>query len=205
MASQTHIQVTQSDIDGALKKDSSRCVVATAIARAFPNASHIAVDVQSIRFTVEGERRVYLTPYAVAGYVVAFDAGDEIHPFSFRLREDQRVKARQTKRTPAGAKVHKARTDAQNVKRKAERAKARAERKAAEKAAPAEVKAERAKAKALADAVPTAEAERDQVVAAFAGQKQTVETPGRRIPQVTPRKARAYGHRTLRINQEQSS
>ena len=58
----TEVAVTQEDIDHALRKDSSRCVVATAIARVFPKASRIVVDVHSIKFTDGPRRYTYLTP-----------------------------------------------------------------------------------------------------------------------------------------------
>src|SRR5262245_25461907 len=79
------IQVTETDIDKARVGDSFKCVVAQAIARQIPNAHHIEVDVQTIRWSDENGRHVFLTPYSAAGYVVAFDAGDDLHPFSFHL------------------------------------------------------------------------------------------------------------------------
>ena len=83
----TRVDVSQADIRRAVRQDSSTCVVATAIARTFPDAVRIMVDTQLIRFThaLTGRRVAYLTPVKVQAYVVAFDAGDEIPPFSFWL------------------------------------------------------------------------------------------------------------------------
>jgi hypothetical protein len=94
------IQVTQHEIDKAQPKQSGLCMAAMAIARTIPDAHHVDVDLRTIRFTLNGERHVYLTPYAVSGYVIGYDAGDEIHPFSFQLREDARVPARRRTPTP---------------------------------------------------------------------------------------------------------
>jgi hypothetical protein len=79
------IQVSQEDIDRGIREDSARCVVARAIARTIPDATRIEVDTQAIRFTSGGKRLIYLTPWTAQNYVVAFDAGDEIKPFEFRI------------------------------------------------------------------------------------------------------------------------
>jgi hypothetical protein len=89
------VKVTEEDIDRAIRSDSYNCVVAQAVARAIPNAHHIEVDTQLIRFTHgTGERYGYLTPYSVQGYVVAFDAGDPIRPFEFQLRNGMVIRRR---------------------------------------------------------------------------------------------------------------
>jgi hypothetical protein len=80
------VEITETDIEKAKQNDSYKCVVAQAIARTFPDAHHIEVDTQTIRFT--------------EGYVVAFDAGEAIEPFTFQLR--QPVPVRQKRRTKAG-------------------------------------------------------------------------------------------------------
>lgn len=83
-----NVEVTEQDIARAIVSDSYKCVVAQAIARTIPDSTKIEVDVQTIRFTRQGtqKRYVYLTPFQVQGYVVAFDAGDCIEPFKFQLR-----------------------------------------------------------------------------------------------------------------------
>jgi hypothetical protein len=77
------------------------------------------VDTQLIRYTsaVTGQRIAYLTPPKAQAYVVAFDAGDPIAPFSFWV--DKPVHLRQTVRTERGKTAHRKRAD--------ERAKARRE------------------------------------------------------------------------------
>lgn len=82
-----YIDVTQEIIDDAIANCSNRCMVADAIKRAFPNAVRIRVDMQTIRWTdpVKQERYIYLTPAGAQQYIIAFDAGDEVKPFRFRL------------------------------------------------------------------------------------------------------------------------
>lgn len=107
------IEVTQADIDRARRQDSYRCVVVQAIARTVPNAHGITVDTQTIRFTVDGERRQYLTPAGAAMYVVAFDAGDKLEPFRFRITNPRRVAL--TVRTPRGHEIHAANQRSRNA------------------------------------------------------------------------------------------
>lgn len=190
------IDVTQADIDRARVKDSSRCVVATAIGRSIPAASRISVDVQTIRFTIAGERFVYLTPPAVTGYVIAFDAGDKIHPFRFRLRRDQELRVRAKTKTAAGKADDKTR----RATRKARQTLDEAEQKARREATNASRRAVRQARNALAEA----EAERAAVMAAYTEQPR-YETDDMTLPPPTKRmhkaRQRHYGHREMRINQ----
>jgi len=112
------VDVTQEDIDRAVKNASTKCVVAQAIARTIPDATRIEVDIQAIRFTraESGNRYLYLTPPAVGGYVVAFDAGDEIDAFRFTLTNPQRIARRI--RTEAGQAADNARAAAKRKPRK---------------------------------------------------------------------------------------
>lgn len=86
------ISVSEEDIARAHQNDSYRCVVAQAIARSIPDATNIDVDTQTLRFTRRGERLWYLTPYAVQGYIIAFDAGDAIAPFDFMIQNPRRAR-----------------------------------------------------------------------------------------------------------------
>jgi len=190
-----HVEVTTKDIEHAKLKDSSRCVVATAIARSIPGANRIEVDVQTVRFTLEGQRHVYVTPYPVAGYVVAFDAGEELHPFSFRLNESTRLPMKVQKRTDAGLAVRRA-----QEKKKARQAKLiELETTARDPDAMTPSVAERKVAK---ERVANADQELAAVTAAYAGQAKVTETEGvRRTPaRVFKTGTRAYGQRQLRIN-----
>lgn len=206
---QLEISVTQADIDRAITKNSSRCVVASAIARSIPDASRIQVDVQTVRFSVGGERYVYLTPYGVAGYIVAFDAGDKIHPFRFRLRQDQEVKVRQRNRTEAGKQRLRTRKNEKTAQQRLELAAEQLNEKLTDPDAPspspAELKQFRAKVKAAQGDVRKAREEREAVMAAYEGEKDF--EPGdtslpRPTPKVFKRSERVYGMRLLRINQQ---
>jgi hypothetical protein len=190
-----HIEVSPKDIEQAKVKDSSRCVVATAIARSIDGACRIEVDVQTVRFTVDGQRHVYVTPYAVAGYVAAFDAGEEIHPFAFRLNESTRLPMKHQKRTPAGNAIRRAQQKRTDRQAKLVELEAQTTDPTLPSPSPAVRKVARERLAAAEDDVAT-------VTAAYADQAKTVETEGvRRPPQrVFKTGRREYGQRLLRVN-----
>jgi len=175
---QFRVTVTEQDIEKAHRNDSYKCVVAQAIARTVKDAHRIEVDTQAIRFSRKGERLVYMTPYAVQGYVVAFDAGDPIEPFSFQLRSPRRTKTRES--THAGKIVQKT---AATARRRIKRSKP--------EATPAEVRA------AVTAAYSVARAEQGDPKMASGGQRTMP-------PRVFKEKSRTYGHRRLRINRPES-
>lgn len=198
----TSADIKKSRINGG-EGDSFICMVSTAIARQLPNASKIEVDLQTVRWSDEDGRHVFLTPYEVAGYVVAFDAGEEIHPFRFTLRNP--VPALQKKaKTPAAKRVKAATSkvwNEQERQRKAEEVLA-SPTTAAEQKAKAEVIVAEAPArieKARADLVETREE------AKASGERHSVErvSEATRLapPKVYKTKRRTYGQRVLRVNQ----
>ena len=184
-ATRFNIDVSEADIAKAKRNDSYMCVVTQAIARAIPDATRIETDTQTIRFSRNGQRLMFLTPNAVTGYIIGFDAGDPIEPFAFQLRNP--IQAAHKRMTEKGHEMNRARKAArQKVVKKARAAgipldapEVEAEAREAAKAAYAAAAADRAEA------------------------QQSITTPGRRmVPRVFKRKARAYGHRLLRINQK---
>jgi hypothetical protein len=180
------ISVTDQDIIRATRENSMRCVVARAIARTIPHAHSITVDIQTIRWTDENGRQIFLTPDSAASYVIAFDAGETIHPFSINLDDRNRVAARVTQRTDAGRAIANA---ARRVRRQQDKLEA------AE--SPHQI-TEATQALADAKAVHAA------VMGEHSGQVQvrTVKA-GRKAPRTTYKtNRRAYGNRVLRINQE---
>jgi len=195
---ETFVEVTQEMIDKALRKNSSRCVVATAIAGRFPQASRITVDVHSIKFTNGARRYTYLTPPKVMDYIVAFDAGDTLHPFRFRLREDQRLIQQRRRHTPDGQKVNRARQRAADRAAKLEKV----------EADPAATPAER---EVAADryAAALAEASEARAAAGPLDQKEDVtdvppmevRPPVKGRSTVFYRNRREYGRRHMRVNQ----
>ena len=177
-------KVTPDDIARAVRNDSMRCVVARSIARTRPDAHRITVDGITIRFTEDGERLVWSTPYQVAGYVIDFDAGDPIEPFNFMLTERNRlVNMGHRKTTPAGAELARA------------RARARAAKAKAAKATPATARAAKAKATRAAK-------ELKETTAKHAGARQTVKAGSGTRPAPKRANAREYGQRTLRVNRD---
>jgi len=185
-----NIEVTEKDIAKAKRNDSYVCVVSQAIARAIPGATRIETDNQTIRFTEGDERKVFLTPYAVQGYVIGFDAGDVIQPFSFQLRNP--IKTRRRKATMKGLAAA----------RDARSARMRVRTKAAAMGVPLDTPTVKAKERAAAKAAYA------EAVAAHPGPSVTREggPEHRRVPpRVFKKKMRTYGHRMLRINQEHAA
>jgi hypothetical protein len=96
------IDIEQQDIDEAFERSSSHCAVAMAIARTLPDARRIAVDLQTIRWTMKkkGLRFVCLTPHCAQDAIVAFDQGEreKLQPFTMRMRPAQISKAGKKRR-----------------------------------------------------------------------------------------------------------
>lgn len=206
------IDVTQADINKADPKNSGGCAVATAIARSIPDATRIEVDLQTIRFSLGGERLVWVTPYSVTGYVVAFDAGEDVHPFRFQLREDAQVAVRQRKPTPAGQHTERTRKKAHHRTKAVEKATRKLDELVGRFGEPdgpskAEVQRARAELRDKAEKARTAAEERDAVMAAYDNQPK-VEPPDPSKPiapaRIAKSRARTYGMRQLRINRETS-
>jgi len=121
------VDVTSKDIGGGKRSDAMHCAVQRAIERTLPDATRVEVDTQTVRFTdAAGQRWAYLTPYEVAGYIIRFDAGEEIEPFSFRLMGDKRIPVHRRVRTQAGRVAERARSAAA-AKVRREAAKTRAD------------------------------------------------------------------------------
>jgi hypothetical protein len=181
------IEVTPHDIARSKRGDSYNCILAHAIARIIPDATRIGVDTQAIRFTHAGKRFTYLTPPVAAGYVAAFDAGDSMYPFRFRLNDQSRivvpVRVRRKVRTHAGRLAQQA----------VNRAKARVRRRMADKP-PEQSQAAAAKAAQTAYAA-VREQHPDEPF------KQSDRGGRPPIPLVFKRKHRLYGGRLLRVNQ----
>jgi hypothetical protein len=86
------VPVTQRNIDRALARRSSHCTIAMAIQEAIPDARHVAVDLQCVRFTRKSKgghlRYCFLTPHAARDIIVNTDQGlrDLIRPTVLRMR-----------------------------------------------------------------------------------------------------------------------
>lgn len=79
--------VTSDSINRSIKRDSSHCMIADALAAAVPQAAYISVDLATIRFTDlnAGRRYIYLTPRLAQEALLNFDQGIEPEPFFLRL------------------------------------------------------------------------------------------------------------------------
>jgi hypothetical protein len=85
------LEITESLIDDAIPRDSSHCLWAEAVKSAVPDATRVAVDIQTIRFTdaKKGLRFTYLTPRTAQIALVQFDQGIKPEPHSVVLRSGQ--------------------------------------------------------------------------------------------------------------------
>jgi len=82
------VHVKKETITKAITADSSRCWIAESIKEQVPTATHVAVDLATVRFTdpEKGLRYVYLTPYSAQLALLQFDEGNPPGPFSFLLK-----------------------------------------------------------------------------------------------------------------------
>jgi hypothetical protein len=198
-----NVEVTTEDITKAKVGDSFNCIVAQAIARQIPDARKIEVDIQTVRWSDANGRHVFLTPYSVAGYVVAFDAGDKLHPFRFMLRDA--VPAAQKRATSEAARAAKKSRNAVRTERQREK------KAAATLADPATPAAKAAAARVQLEEAPerirAAEAMHKDLKAAYKAAGESIaeeritETTKRAAPTIHKKKRREYGQRVLRVNQ----
>src|SRR5436853_557361 len=81
------IQITQDNIDNAVKRNSHRCMIADAIQKEIDWAKYIMVDLQSIRFSDmdNNVRYFYLTPPKAQKELLNFDQGVKVKPFTLTL------------------------------------------------------------------------------------------------------------------------
>jgi hypothetical protein len=90
-APRVRVKVSDETIEGSKKRNSSHCMTAEGVRASFPGATHVSVDIQTIRFTdkAAGARYTYLTPRAVQVAIIRFDQGEEVKGFSFTLSNGQ--------------------------------------------------------------------------------------------------------------------
>lgn len=100
------VEITQEHIDTSIPRDSGHCMIADAIHAVVPDATFIAVDLQTIRFSdpATGLRHIYLTPRRGQEALVKWDQGIKPQPFSFQLRGGQ-VRAMNRGRNSGSRKV----------------------------------------------------------------------------------------------------
>jgi hypothetical protein len=123
------IPISQETIDQAQERSSSHCMIADALKLANPEFRHVAVDLQTIRFsTPKGKRYVYLTPPKAQRALINFDQGLPSEPMTLTLyKPSQVLKANTRANAPKNAdgtpRTHRrkdsSRTDAAKPSRKA--------------------------------------------------------------------------------------
>jgi hypothetical protein len=97
LAPQVTLTLTGEILADAQRRDSSHCMWAEAVKAAVPHAEHVAVDLQTIRFTdpSRGLRYSYLTPRKAQVSLIRFDQGLETPVgLTVKLRDGQVTKAR---------------------------------------------------------------------------------------------------------------
>jgi|SRR5215471_3626750 len=94
-APQVVVEVTTEIIAQSEQRDSSHCMIAEAIKLAVPNARHISVDLQTIRFSDPEKmlRYTYLTPRRAQVAIIRFDQGMHSEPMSITLRDGHVTKS----------------------------------------------------------------------------------------------------------------
>lgn len=195
------ITVTQETIDKAVRNDSTSCAVAVAIKETIPDATHISVDLHTIRLTMRnGNRWAYVPPQRVADYIVAFDAGDTLHPFAFVLDDTKRYPIKRQKHTPKGAVVHTAKNNRTTLVKRL------AELEADPDATEAQVQVAREKVDAadrrVAETTAALRDSGDQVRITDAPHDEETGPARKDPPRVFLKSQRRYGQRVLRVNND---
>lgn len=98
------VSITPELVERACQRDSRHCMIAEAIKLQNPHFKNILVDLQTIRWSNPrtGKRYVCLTPEPAASALVAFDQGQPIEPFAFRLKTTQITPTRKIARQAGG-------------------------------------------------------------------------------------------------------
>lgn len=87
------VRVNDGVIEAAIPANSGHCVYADAIKESYPAAKNVAVDIQTVRFTIGDKRYIFLTPRALQASLLRFDEGVKPQPSQFQLRNGQIIKA----------------------------------------------------------------------------------------------------------------
>jgi len=97
-APQVKVRVAAEDINKAIPKHSGHCMISDSIKRVYPQYTHVATDIQTIRFTdpTKGLRYTYLTPRMAQSALLSFDQEIKPEPFEFSLKGGHVSKAGQT-------------------------------------------------------------------------------------------------------------
>ena len=88
------INVTQDEIDTAIRNDSSHCMIADALRAQYPDATSISVDLRTIRMTdpIRKKRYTWLTPLTAARVLAQWDQGINPNPFRQQLSSPAQVR-----------------------------------------------------------------------------------------------------------------
>lgn len=89
-----HIVITADDIAKAHRQEDSRCPVAMAIIRAYPDARHVKVTNEKIVFSdlTTRLRYTFATPPQIAQFVDRWDREGQAAPIDFRLDQRHKIK-----------------------------------------------------------------------------------------------------------------
>lgn len=85
------VHVTQRHIDEAKRCLGHKCMITEAIIDARPGVEYVRTDIGDIRFSDPKTNRKYkyFIPKKAASALVAWDRGDDVKPFSFKIQDAQ--------------------------------------------------------------------------------------------------------------------
>jgi hypothetical protein len=88
------VKITSEDIERAHQREDSRCPIAMAIIRSYPDARHVKVTSEKIVFsdTTTRLRYTFTTPAKAAEFVNRWDETGEAAPLTFRLDQTHKIK-----------------------------------------------------------------------------------------------------------------
>jgi hypothetical protein len=87
------VKVTQAHFDQSKRKDSSHCMIASALKEALPGAKYVSVDLQTVRWTdpQNGLRYITLTPRTAQEALIGYDQGEPFAPFTLRFHSPAQI------------------------------------------------------------------------------------------------------------------
>ena len=88
-----NLKITAELMASSIPADSGHCAIADAVTQQVKGATHVSVDLQTIRWTDQaaGKRYVFLTPARGQQFLLAFDRGIAVEPFTLRLPQASQV------------------------------------------------------------------------------------------------------------------
>jgi len=84
-----NVKVTQETIDTGEPCNSFGCPIVIAVRNALGTAGRIEVTDTTIIVMADGINQFFITPWTVTEFVHAFDAGEPVEPFEFKIEVNE--------------------------------------------------------------------------------------------------------------------